>query len=120
MDANHLGSIESLCEYYPGYPEEEKQNNYYVYFASDSQKMEYVIGDTERHTDKFNIYAKDMKGGKYLHVVFPVMHPKYSKDENMFFYVYRAFSLDGIEICGEWAKSKQWYAKRRMEAQHMP
>ena len=111
LDSNRLGWIESLSEYLPGYPKEEN-TKYYVYFASDSQQQEYVIGDTERDKDRFNIYAKYIKGGKYLHVVFPVMHPKYSTDENMFFYVYRALSLDGIEICGEWAKSKQWAAKR--------
>ncbi|GEM_PF-2277788 len=112
LDSNHLGTIESLSDYCPGYPEAEGNRHFRAYFASDSQKMEYVIGDIERELGKFNIYAQYIKGGKYLHVVFPVMHPNYSQEEKMFFYVYRVFSLDGIEICGEWAKSKQWAAQR--------
>ncbi|MBO4351180.1 MAG: hypothetical protein J6A01_09585 [Proteobacteria bacterium] len=99
-------SIESLSSFTPGFYPLMGEHLFSYFFTYDQEtNIDSFVADNLFKKD-FKFYSYKFKKGKYLRIMIPVWRTDYIQEEDMFFYAYRVFPLEGMEICGQICKLK--------------
>ena len=93
--------IESMSSFTPGFPPLKENKLFTCYITYDKETdIDSVVIDNYYKND-FDFDESYLKKGKYMHMILPVWRSDYAMDENIFFYAYRIFPLEGMQICGK-------------------
>ena len=100
--------IEPLHIFRPGHEWKTKNKLVTYYYAVDDDDINMSVSDIkliQKPFDyNFEFYSYQLKRGKYLHIVFPVIPALPEDKPDIFYFVYRTFPIWDIDACGTWAK----------------
>lgn len=92
--------IESLSDYRIGDSFDQGSLGEYFLTVDDNEVRSEVLNNLK---PSFELDTYYLRKGQFLHVVFPVIKIDDAVREGYFFYIYRVFPLDGIDLCGSYA-----------------